>query len=96
MRPCWTRQGWSLGRWAESTASLHLDLHSLAAHQFQAGSALRAPAPVTPEERRRGDGQGVQKQADPARMFGRLPMPLTMRAQLTRAAIAEAGLIDHA
>src|SRR5690242_3726182 len=38
----------------------------------------------------------MQEQTDPARMFGRLSMPLTLLAQPTWKAIAEAGLIHHA
>ena len=96
MRPCWTRQGRRLGRWAGSTASLRLDLHALAAHQLQAGSALGPSAPVAPDERRRSDGQRVQEDAHPAWMFGRLPMPLTVFAHPTGATITDAGRIHDA
>lgn len=96
MRSCWTRQRQRLGGWAGSMARLHLNLHALAAYQLQAGSALCPPTPVAPEQLRRGDGQRVEEQADPAWVFGRLSMPLTMLAQPTRTAIADAGLIYDA
>lgn len=96
MRPCWTGQGRSLGRWAGSAARFHLDLHSLAAYHLQAGSALGPPTPVAPEQRSRGDGQRVQEYAHPAWMFGRLSVPLTGLAQVAGATITDASLIHDA
>ena len=96
MRPRWTGQEWSRCGWARRAARRHLDLHPLAAPQLRAGSALCSSAPVAPEERRRGNGQRVQEQTDPAWMFGRLPMPLTALAQRAGTAITEAGFIHHA
>lgn len=96
MRPLLTRQRWRRGRWAESAIRCHLDLHLLSTQQVNAGAPLFAAAPVAPEQRSRGNGQRVQEQADPAWMFGRRSMPLTVRTQPAGATITDAGLIDHA
>jgi hypothetical protein len=74
---------------------LDLDCDALMAHQLDAGPPVDPTTPVPPEKRRIPNGQGMQQDADLARLLGDAALPLTLLAQRTRAAIADAGRIDH-
>jgi len=74
---------------------LYLGLQALAV-QVQAGPPMQPPAPITPEQRSRPHRQRMQQHADLARLRYSAALPLTLFAQRTGAATADAGSIDHA
>ena len=72
---------------------LHLDHHLLMAQKLDAGPSMRPSTPVTPEERRGTSGQWMEQHADLARLLRGLPLPLTLLAERTGTATANAGAI---
>ena len=73
-----------------------LDLDPLMTHQLDARPSVEPAPPVTPEKRLRTHDKRVQQDAHLARLLGSAAMPLTLVAQGTRTATADAGCIHHA
>ena len=82
-------------RLAES-GRFHLHLHALMTHQLDARASVEPTAPVTPEERRRTDDEVDAAGRSPGAAWGSAALPLTLFAQGTGTATADAGRIDHA
>jgi hypothetical protein len=75
---------------------LQVDLHSLVTHQLQARLPMISTTPVTPEKRRISDRERMQEDTHLARLGRGVAIPLTLLAQRTGAATANAGSIHHA
>ena len=71
-------------------------LNALVSHELHAGTPMFSAAPIAPEERGRTNLARMQQHAHLARLCRRIAIPLTLLAQRTRAAVANAGRIDHA
>src|SRR5437868_1372569 len=95
MRPLRTGQGRRRDRWAGREALLSLHLHVLLTEQLYARPSMVATIPVMPEQRSRPNDEGMQQHAHLARLRGGSALPLTLLAQRTGAATADAGRIDH-
>jgi hypothetical protein len=74
---------------------LHLHLHVLAV-QLQTCPPRLPSAPITPLERSRPDGEGMQQHTHLTRLLGGVALPLTLFAQGAGATTPDAGRIDHA
>ena len=74
---------------------LHLDHHLLMAQKLDAGPAMLPPTPVMPEERFTPDAERMQEHANLARLCRRTAIPLTLLAERTGTATANAGTIHH-
>jgi hypothetical protein len=84
------RGGWrSGGGWRQA------HLQALVAYELQAGTPMYSAAPIAPEERGSTNREWMQEHADLTRLRRRIAMPLTLLAQRTRAAVANAGPIHH-
>jgi hypothetical protein len=68
----------------------------LVSHELHAGAPVCSAAPIAPEQRRGTHPERMQQDTHLARLCGRAAIPLTLLAQWTRAAVANAGSIDHA
>jgi len=75
---------------------LQLHVDPLVAQELRACSPVKSPIPVTPLERSRPHGEGMQQHADLAWFLGGSALPLALRAQRTGAATADAGPIHDA
>ncbi len=95
MRPLRTGQGRRRDRWAGRTAGFHLHLHPLVRQQVDARPSMVTTTPIPPEYRSRADDQWMEQHADLARLCCGVAIPLTLLAQRTGAATANAGGIDH-
>ena len=85
------RGAWrSGGRWRQA------DLDALVSHELHAGTPVLSAAPISPEHRCGTYPQRMQKHAHLTRLRSRVAIPLTLLAQRTRAAVANAGRIHHA
>jgi hypothetical protein len=73
-----------------------LDRNALLAYQLDTRPSVLPPPPVTPEKRLRTDDKRMQQDAHLARLFGSAAIPLTLVAQGTGTATADAGCIHHA
>lgn len=63
---------------------------------YHEASPVESAAPIAPEQRCRADAKRMQQDADLERLGGRAAIPLTLLAQRTRAAVANAGRIHQA
>jgi hypothetical protein len=73
----------------------HLD--TLVSHELHTGAPVFSPAPIS--RSRNGAGptwSGCEPHTHLTRLRGRVAIPLTLLALRTRAAVANAGRIDHA
>src|SRR5436305_9671757 len=71
-------------------------LHALVSHELLTGAPVDSPAPIAPKQRGRTHLERMQQHADLARLCRRTAIPLTLLAQRTGTATANAGAIDHA
>jgi hypothetical protein len=71
-------------------------LHMLVAYELHAGTPMNSAAPIAPEERERTNLERMQQDADLARLCRRTAIPLTLLAQPTGTATANAGTIHDA
>lgn len=78
------------------TCRLHMHVHPLVTQQLHACSPMTSPIPILPEERSSPDGQGMQQHTHLARLGRGAALPLTLLAQRTGAATANASRIRHA
>jgi len=78
------------GRWLQA----HLD--ALVSHELHTGAPVRSAAPISTEQRCRTQPERMQKYTHLARLRGSAAIPLTLLAQRTRAAMANAGRKHHA
>lgn len=83
------------GEW-RSGGRRQADLDALLSHQLHAGASVFSAAPVAPEQRCGTHPQRMQEYTDLARLGRGVALPLTLFAQWARAAVANAGGIDHA
>jgi hypothetical protein len=88
---CMQNDGSGRGR----ASGLRLHLHALVEKQVDAGPSMNPLTPVTPVEGSGTDGHWMQQDTHLARLFGRTALPLTLPAQRTGAATANAGCIHH-
>src|SRR6266536_2987838 len=65
------------------------------AQELDAGTSILSATPIAPQERGRADHERVEQHADLARLFGGTALPLTLLAERTGAATADAGRIHH-
>ena len=65
-------------------------------HQLHAGTPMFSAAPISPEQGCGTHPQRMQQHTHLARLGGGVALPLTLFAQWARAAVANAGGIDHA
>jgi hypothetical protein len=72
----------------------HLD--ALVSHKLHTGTPVLSAAPIPPEQRCGIHPERMQQHTHLTRLRGRVAIPLTLLAQRTRAAVANAGRIDHA
>ncbi len=72
-----------------------LHVYPLMAQELDAGTSIPPATPIVPQERGWADHQRVEQQADLARLFGSMSLPLTLLAQRTGAATADAGCIHY-
>ncbi len=72
----------------------HLD--ALVTQELHHWAAMHAARPIAPEQWVGADLEGMQQDTHPARVSGGLPVPLTLLAQGTGAAVRDPGLIDDA
>jgi hypothetical protein len=82
------------GRRSGAGQQAHLD--ALVSHELDTGAPMLSPAPIPPEERCGTHPEWMQQHTHLARLFGGVALPLTLLAQRTRAAVANAGRIHHA
>ena len=94
--PLRTREQKRVRFWLNLEGLFQMHVDSLTAQQLDAGPSMLSPAPVTPEERSRADFERVEQHTHLARLFGGAALPLTLLAQGTGAAAADAGCIHHA
>ncbi len=71
-------------------------LDVLMAHEPQTGAPVFSATPIPPEQRCTTHPERMQQHTYLTRLRGRAPIPLTLLAQRTRAAVANAGRIHHA
>ena len=95
VRALCTGQGHRRKSRARRETRLHSHFHVLVAKQLHARPSVLSSAPVAPEQRRRPDDEGMQQHTHLARFGGRAAIPLTLLAQRTEAAIADATGIHH-
>ena len=96
MRPLRARKDRGRGGSASLTALPVLHLHPLTAQQLDAGASMLSATPIEPEERSRTDDERVEQHTHLARLFGGAALPLTLLAQRTGTATADAGCIHQA
>ena len=72
----------------------HFD--ALVSHELPTGAPMLSAAPIAPEQRCGTHPERMQQDTHLARLRGRVAIPLTLLAQRTRAAVANAGRIHHA
>jgi hypothetical protein len=75
---------------------LHLDLHPLVAQELYAGAPMNSPTSIMPEERLTPNHERMQEDAHLARLRRGAAIPLTLLAERTGAAPANASRIHHA
>ena len=80
----------SSGRWREA------QLDALVSHELQTGAPVCSPAPIAPEQRACTCLQRMEQHTDLAWLCSGVALPLTLLAQRTRSATANAGSIHHA
>ena len=68
------------GFWKGSHTGLHVNLHTLMPHQLHAGPSMNSPTPVSPEQRRSPDAEGMQQYTHLARFARFAAIPLTLFA----------------
>jgi hypothetical protein len=73
-----TRQGCRRKIWTGRETLLHLHFHALVTKQLHARSSMPSSTPITPEERSRTHGQGMQQHTDLARFGSGVTIPLTL------------------
>jgi hypothetical protein len=71
-------------------------LNALMAHELHTGAPVFSAAPISPQERGGTHLERMEQHADLAWLCGRAAIPLTLFAQRTGTATADAGSIDHA
>ncbi len=96
MGPLQARKHWRRRGEGRFSRGFQVDLHSLVTHQLHACPPMSPTTPVSPEERRIPDDERMQEDAHLTRLLGGAALPLTLLAQWTRTAGANAGGIDHA
>ena len=84
------RDGWRSGGWWRQA-----HLQALVAHELQAGTPMVSAAGVAPEERSSPNRERMQEHADLTWLRRRIAIPLTLLAQRTGAAVANAGPVHH-
>ena len=84
------RFAWRSGGWGRQA-----HLNALVSHELHTGAPVFSSAPIAPEERSRTNGKRMQQDADLARLCCRAAIPLALLAQRTRAALTNAGRVDH-
>src|SRR6266487_3496564 len=96
MRPLCPRQRRRWERWNGRKTRFYPHLHALVTKELHPPPPMLPPAPITPEDGQRPDGQGMQEHTHLARLGGSAAIPLTLFAQGTGTTTADAGRIDHA
>ncbi len=96
MRPLRPGQGRRRAVRAGREGRRHLHLQALACEQPHARPPMLPSAPVTPEQRSRPHGKGMQQYAHLTWLLGDAALLLTLLPHRTRATTADAGRIDHA
>src|SRR5438128_3400091 len=95
MRALCTRQGCRRGIRAGRETLLSLHLHTLGTQQLLARPSLVPTTPITPEQGRGTNDEGMQQHAHLARLGGGAALPLTLFTQRAGTTTADAGRIDH-
>lgn len=85
---------WRRGVWSHWESRLKLDLDPLTAH-LKTGPAVLPPIPVPPEQRSRANPERMEQNTHLTWLYGSAAVPLTVFAQRTGTATADAGCIDH-
>jgi hypothetical protein len=83
------------GRW-RSDGRRQADLDALLSRELHAGASVLSAAPIAPEQRCGTHPQRMQQHTYLARLCRGVALPLTLFAEWARAAVANAGRIDHA
>ena len=96
MRTLRTGKGRRRESWAGRTPGLHLHLHLRLPEQLLARTSMVPTTPVSPKQGRRPNDEGRQEHTHPTRLGGGFAMPLTLLAQKTGTATADAGRIHDA
>ena len=96
MRPLRPRQRRRWERWNGRKTRFYLHLHALVTKELHTPPPMLPPAPITPEDGQRPDGQWMQQHTYLARLRRGIPLPLALFAQRTRAATTDASRIHYA
>ncbi len=96
MRPLRPGQRRRWERWSGRKPRFYPHLQVLVTKQLHTRPSMLPPAPILPEDGERSDDQWMQEYTHLARLRGGAAIPLTLVAQGTGTATADAGPIDDA